>query len=230
MNQLLTHVDWSIQEADAAIDALKTDVVAGLTAQEAAERLSVNGRNELQPELPVPAWRRILAQFQSPLIYLLLVAIAIALLAWGVEDFAGWPIDALVIAAVVLLNAALGYLEEGKARDAVAAFARMTEASSSVIRNGKRLQINSTELVIGDMLLLAESDAVGADARLTQAATLRVLEAPLTGEREAVLKNQANIEYAVALGDRLNMVFKGTAVAQGTGLAVVTATGTATEI
>ena len=110
MNQLLTHVDWSIQEADAVIDAFKTDVMKGLKAQEVAARLSVNDRNELQPELPVAAWRRILTQFQSPLIYLLLVAIVIALLAWAVEGFGGWPIDALVIAAVVLLNAALGYL------------------------------------------------------------------------------------------------------------------------
>ena len=230
MIPLLTHVDWSTQEADSAVKVLKSDVIAGLTAQKAAARLSANGRNELQPEPPVPAWRRIAAQFQSPLIYLLLAAIAIALLAWGVEGFGGWPIDALVIAAVVLLNAALGYLEEGKARDAVAALARMTEARSSVIRNGKRLQINSTELVIGDMLVLAEGDAVGADARLTQAATLRVLEAPLTGESEGVLKNPATLECAAALGDRLNMVFKGTAVAQGTALAVVTATGKATEI
>ena len=230
MNQLPPHVDWSVQEADAAIKATKTDIAAGLTAQEAAARLLANGRNELQPEPQVPAWRRMLAQFQSPLIYLLLVAIAIALLAWGVEGFAGWPIDALVIAAVVLLNAALGYLEEGKARDAVAALARMTEARSSVIRNGQRLQINSTDLVIGDMLVLAEGDALGADARLIQAASLRVLEAPLTGESDAVLKNPATLERAAALGDRLNMVFKGTAVAQGTGLAVVTSTGMATEI
>ena len=230
MNQLTAQADWSLQNADAAISSVKSDVVAGLTAQDAADRLLEHGRNELQSEPPVSAWRRMLAQFQSPLIYLLLAAIAIALLAWGVEGFAGWPIDALVIAAVVLLNAALGYLEEGKARDAVAALARMTEAKSSVVRNGQRLQINSAELVIGDMLVLAEGDAVGADARLVQAASLRVLEAPLTGESEAVLKNQATLAGAAALGDRLNMVFKGTAVAQGTGLAVVTATGMATQI
>ena len=230
MNQLPPYVDWSLQDADAAIKAVKTDGIAGLTAQESAARLLANGRNELQPEPPVPAWRRIMAQFQSPLIYLLLAAIAIALLAWGVEGFDGWPIDALVIAAVVLLNAALGYLEEGKARDAVAALARMTEAKSLVIRNGQRMLINSTGLVIGDMMVLAEGDAISADARLTNAAALRVLEAPLTGESEAVLKDQAKVESAAALGDRLNMVFKGTAVAQGTGLAVVTATGMATEI
>ena len=171
-----------------------------------------------------------LGQFQNPLIYLLLAAVGIALIAWGVDGFKGLPIDAMVIAAVVLLNGTLSYLEEAKARDAVAALAQMIEAKSSVLRGGQRLQINSAELVVGDMLLLAEGDAVGADARLTQAASLRVLEAPLTGESEAVLKNPAILGQTVALGDRLNMVFKGTAVAQGTGLAVVTATGVDTEI
>ena len=230
MNQLPTPVDWSVENADAAINTFKADAISGLTTQEAAARLSANGRNQLQPSPPVPAWRRFLAQFQNPLIYLLLAAIAIAGVAWGVDGFTGWPIDALVIAAVVMLNAALGYLEEGKARDAVAALARMTEAKSSVVRNGQRLQINSVDLVVGDMLVLAEGDAVGADARLTLCASLRVLEAPLTGESEAVLKDPATLERAAALGDRVNMVFKGTAVAQGTGLAVVTATGMATEI
>jgi P-type Ca2+ transporter type 2C len=230
MNQPTPQHDWSIQEVADVLKAIQANAAEGLTAQEVRTRLLSNGRNELQSSPPVPAWRRALAQFQDPLIYLLLVAIAIALVAWGVDGFAGWPIDALVIAAVVLLNGALGYLEEAKARDAVAALAQMTVAKSSVIRGGQRLHINSTELVVGDILVLAEGDAVGADARLIQAASLRLLEAPLTGESEAVLKNTATLAQTVALGDRLNMVFKGTAVAQGTGLAVVTATGMATEI
>ena len=222
--------DWSTQDIEDVIKAVTANAINGLTAQEAGTRLLANGRNELHPTPPVPAWQRVLAQFQNPLIYLLLVAIVIALVAWGVDGFAGWPIDALVIAAVVMLNGALGYLEEAKARDAVAALAQMTEAKSSVIRDGRRLQINSTELVVGDLLMLGEGDAVGADARIAQAASLRVLEGPLTGESEAVLKKPATLAHAAALGDRLNMVFKGTAIAQGTGLAVVTATGMATEI
>ena len=230
MNHLRLPDDWSIQNVDGVIKAIHADPVKGLTAQEAGIRLKENGRNELNSAPPVPAWRHVMAQFQDPLIYLLLVAIAIALVAWGVEGFAGWPIDALVIAAVVLLNGALGYLQEAKARDAVAALASMTEAKSSVIRDGQRLHINSAELVVGDMLVLAEGDAVGADARLTKTASLRVLEAPLTGESSATLKDSATLAQAVALGDRRNMVFKGTTVAQGTGLAVVTATGMVTEI
>jgi potassium/sodium efflux P-type ATPase len=230
MNQPTPLHDWSIQELSDVLKAIQSNAVEGLTAQEVSTRLLANGRNELQSALPVPVWRRVLVQFQDPLIYLLLVAIAIAGVAWSVDGFAGWPIDALVIAAVVLLNGALGYLEEAKARDAVAALAQMTVAKSSVIRGGQRLHINSTELVVGDLLVLAEGDAVGADARLVQAASLRLLEAPLTGESEAVQKNTSTLTSSVALGDRLNMVFKGTAVAQGTGLAVVTATGMATEI
>ena len=230
MDQPLLQRDWSSREIADVIDAVKSNAKDGLTAQDAAARLQADGRNQLQQAPAVPAWRHLLAQFQDPLIYLLLAAIAIALVAWGVDGFAGWPIDALVIGAVVLLNGALGYVEEAKARDAVAALASMTEARSSVLRGGKRLQINSAELVVGDVLVLAEGDAVGADARLITAASLRVLEAPLTGESEAVLKNTAPLAQTAALGDRLNMVFKGTAVAQGTGLAMVTATGMATEI
>ena len=220
----------SSKEPNALAAALGADLAKGLSSQEAAARLAKNGPNQLRSAPPIPAWRSVLAQFQNPLIYLLLAAIAVALIAWGVEGWVGWPVDAIVISIVVVLNGALGYLEESKARDAVAALARMTEAKSSVMRGGQRVAVNSADLVVGDLLVLAEGDSVGADARLTQAASLRLLEAPLTGESEAVLKNTATLPGSVALGDRLNMVFKGTAVAQGTGLAIVTATGMATEI
>ena len=210
--------------------ALRTDLKQGLSNQEAATRLAQNGPNELQSAPPVPAWQRVLGQFQDPLIYLLLAAIAVALVAWAVEGWEGLPVDAIVIAIVVILNGALGYLEEAKARDAVAALARMTEATASVVRGGHLVRVPSAQLVTGDLLVLAEGDSVGADARLFEAASLRVQEASLTGESEAVLKDTATLPEAAALGDRLNMVFKGTAVAQGTGRAVVTATGMATEM
>ena len=210
--------------------ALGADLEKGLATQEAAARLAKNGTNELESAPPTPAWRRVLAQFQDPLIYLLLAAIAVALVAWGVEGWVGWPVDAIVIAIVVILNGALGYLEEAKARDAVAALARMTEATSGVMRDGHLVRLPSAQLVTGDLLMLAEGDSVGADARLIQVASLRVQEASLTGESEAVLKDVATLPNAAALGDQLNMVFKGTAVAQGTGRAVITATGMATEM
>ena len=210
--------------------ALGADLAKGLSTHEAAARLEKNGPNELKSAPPVPAWRRVLAQFQDPLIYLLLAAIAVALVAWGVEGWEGLPVDAIVIAIVVLLNGALGYLEEAKARDAVAALARMTQATSGVMRGGHLVRVPSAQLVTGDLLVLAEGDSVGADARLLQVASLRVQEASLTGESEAVLKDIATLPAAVALGDQLNMVFKGTAVAQGSGRAVITATGMATEM
>ena len=222
--------DSSRQEVSELAGVLGTDPKNGLTTQEASRRLLADGPNELRATPRLPTWRRILKHFQDPLIYLLLAAIAIAFFAWGLDGWVGWPVDALVISAIVILNGVLGFVQETKAQDAVAALARMTEATSSVVRDGKLLRVPSAGLVRGDLLALAEGDAVGADARLVHAATLRLLEASLTGESEAVLKNTDTLHEATALGDRLNMVFKGTAVAQGSGRAVVTATGMATEM
>ena len=222
--------DYSVKNAGEVARALGTDIATGLTATEAARRLSKDGPNELRGAPLVPAWRRLLAHFQDPLIYLLLAAVIIALVAWVVEGMAGWPVDALVIAIIVVLNAVLGYVQEAKAENAVAALARMTAATSAVLRDAQVLRVPSAQLVRGDVLVLGEGDAVGADARLIQATSLRVQEASLTGESEAVLKDAATLHEPAALGDRLDMVFKGTAIAQGTGRAVVTATGMDTEM
>ncbi len=222
--------DASVIDADVVARALGTDLENGLGAAEAAARLARDGPNELRAAPRVPTWRRILAQFQDPLVYLLLAAVVIALAAWLIEGRHGWPVDAIVIALVVIVNGALGYAQEAKAENAVAALAGMTAATCSVVRDGQVLRIPSAELVRGDVLLLAEGDLVGADARLLRAATLRVQEASLTGESEAVLKDPATLPAPAPLGDRLDMVFKGTAVAQGTGRAIVTATGMATEM
>jgi potassium/sodium efflux P-type ATPase len=215
--------------------AFGTDLDRGLGAEAAATRLRADGPNELRAVPQVPTWRRALAQFQDPLVYLLGAAAAVALAAWwfegrGQAGAAGLPLDAIVITAVVVLNAVLGWLQETKAAQAVAALAKMTTATSAVLRDGAVARVPSAELVKGDVLVLSEGDAVGADARLVQAAALKLLEAPLTGESEAVLKDVAPLPEPAALGDRLNMVFKGTAVAQGSGRAVVTATGMQTEM
>jgi P-type Ca2+ transporter type 2C len=223
-------IDPSITDAGAVAKEVGADIEAGLTAQQASQRLRDNGPNELRSAPRVPAWRRLLRQFQDPLIYLLLAAIGIALLAWVIEGRHGWPVDAIVIAAIVMLNGVLGHVQEAKAENAVAALARMTAVTSGVLRDGRVQRVPSAELVRGDVLVLAEGDAVGADARLVQAATLRVQEASLTGESEAVLKDAATLQQPAALGDRLNMVFKGTAIAQGSARAVVTATGMDTEM
>ncbi len=222
--------DPSVMETSAVAAALEVDVESGLGAEEAARRLAQNGTNELRAAPPTPAWRRALAQFQDPLIYLLLAAVAIALVAWWVEGRVGWPVDALVIAAVVLLNGVIGLVQEAKAQNAVAALAKMTAATTTVLRDGKEQRVPSAELVRGDVIVLAEGDSVGADARLLQDTTLRVQEAALTGESEAVLKATATLPKPAPLADQLNMVFKGTAVAQGTGRALVTATGMETQM
>ena len=223
-------LDPSTTDAVAVAQEFGADIEAGLTGQQAGQRLRDNGPNTLRSAPRVPAWRRLLRQFQDPLIYLLLAAIAIALLAWLIEGRHGWPVDAIVIAIIVILNGVLGYVQEAKAENAVAALARMTAVTSAVLRDGRVQRVPSAELVRGDVLVLAEGDAVGADARLVQATSLRVQEASLTGESEAVLKDAATLPQAAALGDRLNMVFKGTAIAQGTARAVVTATGMDTEM
>jgi len=222
--------DASLMDASAVAAALDVDVESGLSAAQAALRLKQNGPNELRAAPRVAAWRRALAHFQDPLTYLLLVAAAIALLAWWVEGRVGWPVDAIVIAAVVLLNGVISQVQEAKAQNAVAALAKMTAVTSAVLRDGKEQRLPSAELVCGDVIVLAEGDAVGADARLLAATTLRVQEASLTGESEGVLKAIATQPKPAPLADQLNMVFKGTAVAQGAGRAVVTATGMATQM
>jgi P-type Ca2+ transporter type 2C len=230
MSATATLDDPSRNDVSDVAKALGADIENGLTAQEASRRLLENGANELRAAPPIPGWRRLVAHFQDPLIYLLLAAIAIALVAWLIEGSKGWPVDALVITIVVLLNAALGYMQESKAADAVAALARMTAATSAVLREGKVQRVPSAGLVRGDLLVLAEGDAVGADARLVEATSLRVQEASLTGESEAVEKDVTTMSVAASLGDRRNMVFKGTAIAQGNARAVVTATGMDTKM
>lgn len=202
----------------------------GLTPQEAQRRLLENGPNELTSESPQAPWRRALEQFQDPLVYLLLAAIGIALAAWWMEGRVGWPMDAVVIAVVVVLNGMLGFMQQAKADRAVAALQHMTAATSAVMRGGQAVRVPSAELVVGDLLVLGEGDSVGADARLIQTHALSVLEASLTGESQAIQKDPATLDQPASLGDQLNRVFKGTAVSQGTGLAVVTACGMQTEM
>jgi Ca2+-transporting ATPase len=209
---------------------LAVDTRVGLGAAEAADRLHRVGENRLEAAAPVPAWRKLLAQLANPLIYLLLAAVVVSLVVWILDGARGVPFDAVVIVVIITLNAVLGYVQEARAEDAVAALQRMTVATAGVVRDGREQRIASTQLVPGDVLTLSEGDAVGADARLVEAASLFVAEASLTGESEAVPKDAAPITEPVGLADRTNMVFQGTAVTRGHGRAVVTATGMSTEM
>lgn len=224
------HWDPSLDDVATVAARVGADPERGLSLAEAALRLSAQGRNELRAAEPTPAWRRFLAEFQDPLIYLLIAAVVVSVVAWFVQGSEGWPVDAVVIAAILLLNAMLGFVQETKAASAVAALQRMSAPTSSVLRGGRVERVPTAELVRGDVLVLAEGDVVGADARLIHAAALRVKEASLTGESEAVHKDPATLSAPAALGDRRNMIYKATAVAQGTGRALVTATGMDTEM
>ncbi|MBB5217285.1 cation-translocating P-type ATPase [Parapusillimonas granuli] len=222
--------DPSILTTEEVARLLDTDVDDGLTAAAAAERLARDGRNELRAAPRIPTWRRLLGQLRDPLIYLLFAAAGISLLAWMAEGMEGAPIDALVITGIILINALLGHAQEAKAENAVAALAKMTAATASVLRDGQVQRIPAAELVRGDILVLGEGDAVGADARLLRASALKAREAALTGESHAVLKEAATLGEPLPLADRTNMVFKGTAIVEGTGHAIVTATGMGTEM
>lgn len=211
-------------------EQLKVSVGQGLSSSEAQHRLERDGPNELQAKPPVPGWRHFVSQFQDPLVYLLLLAVAVTLLAWAMEGATVWPVDAVVILVIVCLNATLGFTQETRSRKAAAALARLTTVTSSVLRDGNILKIPSAELVCGDILQLTEGDLIGADARLLEANSLRVQEASLTGESEAVLKEIAPQAALAPLAERFNMVHKGTSVVQGTGAAIVTATGMRTEM
>jgi Ca2+-transporting ATPase len=218
------------RSAAQAIAAAGGDLRTGLRAAEATARLARHGRNELPSEPPVAAWRRFLAQFENVLTLLLLAAIAISLVAWWIEGTSPVPYEALTILAIVLLNAALGFVQEGRAEQALRALAAMAAPSARVLRDGAPRQVPTSDVVPGDVLLLEEGDDVAADARVVEAVALRVAEAALTGESAPVAKTTAALAGDVPLGDRTNMVHRGTAVAAGRGRAVVTATGPATEL
>jgi magnesium-transporting ATPase (P-type) len=222
--------DPSLDDVADVVRAVGADLARGLTAQEAARRLAADGPNEIAPKPPVPRWQRVLAQLRDPLVYLLLAAVAISLVAWVSEGAHGWPADAIVIALIIALNAVLGYSQEARAESAVAALQKMTAVTSLALRDGVLVRVPSADVVRGDVLALVEGDAVGADARVVEASSLRALEASLTGESESIGKDPEVLPAAVAVADRRNMVWKGTAIVQGTGRAVVTATGARTQV
>jgi magnesium-transporting ATPase (P-type) len=219
---------WLIEATEVAA-ALGTDLARGLTSEEAAARLAVHGPNQLDAPPPVPGWRRLLRQLRDPLVYLLLGAMLVSLVAWVVEGAEGVPFEVLVIGVIVAFNAVLGWVQESRAEQAVAALQRMAAATARVLRDGREVRVPATDLVPGDVILLAEGDAVPADARMLEAASLMVAEASLTGESQPVPKEVAPLAGRVALADRSNMVFDGTSVVRGRGKAVVTATGMASE-
>ena len=205
----------------------------GLTSAEAAKRLEANGKNKLAAAKGKSIVRRFLEQLADPMIIILLVAALISGVLAVVEN-EGFT-DVIIILAVVIINAVLGVYQESKAEKAIEALQEMSAATSKVLRDGKVQIVHSEDLVVGDVILLEAGDAVPADARILENASLKVEEAALTGESVPVTKfidiiNLKEGEKDVPLGDRKNMLYMGSTVVYGRGSAVVTATGMDTEM
>ncbi|CAG0955329.1 H+-transporting ATPase [Burkholderiales bacterium] len=218
------------QSADAVAEALATDPAAGLTAAEAARRLAIAGANVLASAPPVPRWRRFLAQFESPLVLLLVAAGAVSYAVHLTGDDGGAPYEALTILAIVVANAILGFVQEQRAEAAVAGLRKLAGATAMVVRGGGRTTIDAAELVPGDLLVIEEGDAIPADARVVESVSLKVAEAALTGESAPVDKDTQALPRDTGLADRANMVHSGTSATFGHGLAIVTTTGMRSEI
>ncbi len=205
----------------------------GLSEKEAAERLAANGKNRLAEGKKDTLIMRFMKQLADPMIIILLAAAAISgvLAVYEGESFA----DVIIILAVVIVNAVLGVYQESKAEKAIEALQKMSAATSKVLRGGKLTMVKSEELVTGDIVMLEAGDAIPADGRIIENASLTIEEAALTGESVPVSKfidtiNLADNAKDVALGDRKNMVYMGSTVVYGRGVVVITATGMDTEM
>ncbi|MFZ3042830.1 MAG: cation-transporting P-type ATPase [Thiobacillus sp.] len=195
----------------------------GLTPDQIDARRAQYGANRLPPAQRQPGWLRLLLQFNNVLIYVLLAAGVITALL-------GHWLDSGVIFGVVVVNALIGFIQEGRAEEALDAIRDMLSPHAIVTRAGERHEIPAEELVPGDIVHLASGDRVPADLRLISVKNLQVMEAALTGESLAVDKQVDPVEADAALGDRAGMAWSGTLVTHGQGAGVVVATGTATEL
>lgn len=209
---------------DEVVKELSTDINNGLTEQEVKKRLEKYGANALPRDEGVDWVQLVWGQFNDPLIWLLIFAAL-------VSAFLGEYIDFIVIAIIVILNAALGIYQEFQAEQALAALSAMQVPQVSVKRGGKVTKISAEDLVPGDIVLLEEGDSVSADGRLFETRSMRTMEAALTGESLPVSKKISPIaEEKIAIGDRKNMVFMGTTLSSGRGAMIVTTTGLKTEL
>lgn len=223
MRQRQSAAIWHALDSETALRELSGDAKQGLTENEAMARLEQYGENRLPEAKQRSAWMRFLAQFHNVLIYVLLVAGVVTSL------LEHW-IDAAVIFGVVLINSIIGFIQEGKAENALAAIRQMLAPKALVVRDGKRLSVAATDLVPGDIVPLQAGDKVSADLRLLQAKGLRIEEAALTGESIPVEKQTAAVADDTVLADRQCMAYSGTLVTGGQGLGLVCATGANTEL
>ncbi|MGC8732123.1 MAG: cation-translocating P-type ATPase, partial [Halothiobacillaceae bacterium] len=214
---------WHAEATSAALKWLESNDSSGLSSDEARTRLERYGPNRLPPPRKRGPVLRFLLQFHNPLIYVLLAS---ALVTSGL----GHLIDASVILGVVLINAIIGFIQEGKAEAALEAVRAMLASRATVLRDGERMEIDATDLVPGDIVLLESGSKVPADLRLLKVKNLRINEAALTGESVPVEKNTDPVDASAVIGDRTDMAYSGTVVTFGQARGLVVTTGSATEI
>lgn len=214
---------WHAESSEAVLEQLETSANSGLSGEEVKARLERYGLNHLPPPKRRGPLLRLLLQFHNPLIYVLLAAAAIT---FGLDHL----IDAGVILGVVIINAIIGFVQEGKAEQALEAVRAMLASHATVVRRGERLEIEAGELVPGDIVLLESGSKVPADLRLLKTKNLRINEAALTGESVPVDKGIEVVDEAASVGDRACMAYSGTVVTFGQARGVVVATGASTEI
>ena len=215
-------MNWHHLSTDEVLSQLET-TRKGLSDEEARRRLAEQGPNRLEEAQKESPLRRLLRQFHDVLIYILIVAA-------GLTAYLGEWVDTAVIAAVVVINAVIGFVQEGKAEEAMEMIRKMLSPEAVAIRGGKRKKINAEELVVGDVVWLESGDRVPADVRLLEVNELAVEEAILTGESDAVVKTAEPVAEDALLGDRICLAFSGTMVVRGTARALVVATATRTEV
>jgi len=221
-NQIFPSEDWHAYSAEAVIESLET-TPGGLSIEDVDTRLNQYGQNLIPEAQSRGPLRRFLSQFHNLLIYVLIAASA-------VTAMLGHSIDASVILAVVFINAVIGFVQEGKAENALRAIQQMLSPTAMVMRDGRQLKIRAEDLVPGDIVLLQSGDKVSADLRLFRLKGLQVQESILTGESLATEKLTDAVAKTAVLGDRRCMAYSGTLVTHGQGAGVVVATGVQTEI
>lgn len=214
---------WHSMSVKDVISSQTVDINKGLTQFEVQERLERYGPNTLPEQKSKSTLFLFLKQFQSPLIYLLFTAAAIAF-------FLKERSDAFVILVVVFLNSVIGAFQEGKAERSLESLKNLSKLMVKVRRDSREQQIEAKHLVPGDILLLGAGDAIGADGRIVVAKDFRVAEAALTGESLPVEKEENDLMIDTGLADRKNMVYSGTFVTAGRAIVVVVETGERTEV
>lgn len=214
--------NWHARCVESVLAALGTSM-EGLDQKEARERLREYGANALPEAAKKPAWLRFLLQFHNVLIYVLIAAAALTAV------MQHW-IDTIVIAGVVVVNAIIGFIQEGKAERALEGIRNMLSLEAKVKRDGKVRSVDAKQLVPGDIVVLESGDKVPADLRLLKVRNLKVEESPLTGESVPVEKNTESVDTHTPLGDRFNMAFSGTMITSGRATGLVVATGAHTEL